>query len=226
MHPVESCLAVASSRTTPSTNCVHPVCLRHRRGIHGRPHRRARRAGIPSILFNPVCWWPHREARHAPTACILSVRGIVGGLVEGLIIEDDAQEPAASFLLLSGRGLIDDHATHQLRASCLCGWHCQGACGRPHCEARRPQTSCILCNPVWRWPRREAHHAQTGCILSVCGIAAKLMKGLVVEHAAHKPQACCLILSGGSLVDKHATHQLRASCLCVALSGVSWTASS
>jgi hypothetical protein len=73
MHPVQSCLEVASSRSTPSTNCVHPVCLRHRRGVHGRPHRRARRAGIPSIVSNSVCWWPHREARHAPAACILSV---------------------------------------------------------------------------------------------------------------------------------------------------------
>jgi len=46
--------------------------------------------------------------------------GIVGALVEGLIVEHAAHELQASCLILSKGSLIEDHAKHQQRASCLC----------------------------------------------------------------------------------------------------------
>jgi len=59
----------------------------------------------------------------------------------------------------------------------------------------------------------------------VCGIVGGLVDGLVVEHAAHKLPASCLILSKGGLSEDHAKHPLRAWCLCVESSGVWWKAS-
>jgi hypothetical protein len=89
----------------------------------------------------------------------------------------------------------------------------------PHRRARRSRTSSILSNPAWRWPHRGPRQAPTACILSVCGFFGNLEGGLIVEHAAHKLHASCLILSGSGLVQQHTMHQLHASCLCVASSG-------
>jgi hypothetical protein len=142
---------VTSSRTTPSTNCVHDVCVCHCWGFRGRPHRRARRSRTSCILSHPVGRLPRREAHNAPTACILILCGIAAKLMQSFVIEHVADNPQASCLLQSGGGLTKRHATHQLRASCLCV-ALSGPCGRHHRRARRSRTSCILSNPVWRWP--------------------------------------------------------------------------
>ena len=108
----------------------------------------------------------------------------------------------------------------------VCAWHRSGSHGRPHRRARRSRTSCIPSNPVQGWHHRGPRQAQTACILSVRGIVKDLVKGPIVEHAAHELHASCLIQSGGGLSKRHAMHQLGASCLCVASSGISWKASS
>ena len=49
------------------------------------------------------------------------------------------------------REFIEDHAKHQLCASCLCVAS-SGCRERPHHKTRRSRTSYILFDSLWRWP--------------------------------------------------------------------------
>jgi hypothetical protein len=66
MHPVESCLAVASSRNTPGTSCVYPACVWPPRGPGRRHHRRVQPQSMKTF---------HRSSRGSA-----DLRDVVGAL--------------------------------------------------------------------------------------------------------------------------------------------------